>query len=117
MFGSTQQTPILYQDHLFGVRQKDKELVCLDQAGKEVWPSGPQHRFGDGPYLIADGLMYVLDDSGLLTLVEAGPAGYKQLAQAQVLDGHEAWAPMALVAGRLLARDETHMVCLDVRKN
>ena len=117
VFGSTQQTPILYQDHLSGIRQKDKELVCLDQAGAEVWHSGPQHRFGDGPYLLADGLLYVLGDSGMLTLVEASPAGYKQLAQAQVLDGHEAWAPLALVAGRLLARDEGRMVCLDVRKN
>ena len=41
-FGSTQQTPILYQGHLFGIRQRDKELVCLDLAGKEVWHSGGQ---------------------------------------------------------------------------
>ena len=52
--------------------------------------------------MIADGLMYLLSDKGVLTLAEVSPAGYKQLAQAQVLDGHEAWAPLALVAGRLV---------------
>jgi outer membrane protein assembly factor BamB len=117
VFGSTQQTPILIQDHLFGIRPKDKELVCLDLSGTEVWHSGREHRFGDGPYLLADGLMFLLSDNGVLTLAEVSPTGYKQLAQAQVLDGHEAWGPLALVAGRLLARDETRMVCLDVKKN
>jgi len=117
VFGSTQQTPILFQDHLFGVRQKDKELVCLDLDGKPVWRSGPQQRFGDRPYLMAGGLMYLLSEKGVLTLAEVTPAGYKPLAQARVLDGQEAWAPLALAAGRLLARDEFRMVCLDVKEN
>jgi outer membrane protein assembly factor BamB len=115
-FGSTQQTPILYENHLYGVREKDRELVCLDLDGHVVWTSGPQHRFGIGPYLIADGLIYVLDDNGKLTLAEAAPGGYRQLDQAQVLDGHDAWGPMALVGGRLILRDLVRMVCVDVAK-
>ena len=113
-FGSTQQTPIFFDNHLFGVRERDKQLVCLDLAGNEVWKSGSRNKFGIGPYMIADGLIFVLDDSGVLTLAEASPAGYKPLAQAQVLDGHDAWGPMALVGGRLIVRDLTRMVCLDV---
>ena len=31
-------------------------------------------KFGSGPYMIADGLIYVLDDDGLLTMAEAAPA-------------------------------------------
>ena len=113
-FGSTQQTPIFFQNHLFGVRETDKGLVCLDRDGKEVWSSGGRRRFGSGPYLIADGLIYVLDDRGVLTLAEAGLSGYKELAHAQVLDGDDCWGPMALVHGRLIVRDFTRMVCLDV---
>ncbi len=113
-FGSTQQTPIFYQGHLFGVREKDKQLVCLDTDGKEVWSSSGQRRFGSGPYLIAEGLIYVLDDVGVLTLAEAGLSGYKELARAQVLDGDDCWGPMALVHGRLIVRDFTRMVCLDI---
>lgn len=113
-FGSTQHTPIFYQGHLFGVREKDKQLVCLDLQGRELWASGPRHRFGAGPYLIADGLIYVMDDKGILTMAEATTTGYKQLARAAVLPGHDSWGPMAMVRGRLLARDLTQLVCLDV---
>lgn len=113
-FGSTQHTPVLYEGHIYGVRETDKQLVCLDLEGNEVWASGSQHRFGLGPYLIADGLIYVLDDNGLLTMAEAIPDAYKPLAEAQVLEGHDAWGPMTLVAGRLIARDLTRMVCLNI---
>lgn len=116
-FGATQQTPVLYEDHLYGVRERDKELVCLDLSGQVVWSSGSQHRFGAGPFLVAAGLIYVLDDDGRLTLAEAAPTGYKQLAQAQVLDGPDSWGPMALVQGRLLVRDMGHMACLNVGQN
>ena len=55
-----------------------------------------------------------MDDSGKVTLVEASTAGYKELGSMQVIKGHDAWGPMALVGGRLLARDLTKLVCLDV---
>ena len=56
-----------------------------------------------------------MNDSGKLSLVEASSARFNLLAQAQVLPaGHESWGPMALAGGRLLARDFTRLVCLDV---
>jgi outer membrane protein assembly factor BamB len=116
VFGSTQHTPIFYEGHLYGVREKDKQLVCLDPDGRVVWSSGSQHRFGIGPYMIADGLIYVMNDDGRLTLAEATAKRYRQLAEAQVLAGHDSWGAMALCAGRLLVRDLTRMVCLDVTK-
>jgi outer membrane protein assembly factor BamB len=117
-FGSEQQTPILFGDHLYAVRTKpgSERLVCLDLEGNEVWNSG-KDVFGRGPYLIAGGMIYVMDDRGVLTLAEATPAGYKWLARAEVLaDGHDSWGPMAMVAGRLIVRDLTRMACLDVGK-
>jgi len=113
-FQSHQQTPILYKGHLYGVKVPG-ELVCMDLNGKIVWSSGSTARFGLGPYLLADGMLYVLSDKGELALVEASPSGYKQLARAKVLSGSDAWAPMALVDGKLLCRDLTTMVCLDVK--
>jgi outer membrane protein assembly factor BamB len=115
VFGSTQQTPILYESHIYGVRP-DGQLVCLDLQGKTLWTSGADRKFGLGPYLIADGMIFVLDDEGLLTLARATEAGYQELAQADVLDGHEAWAPMALAGTRLLLRDFTRMVCLELKE-
>ncbi len=116
-FGSEQQTPVLWQQHLYAVRQKDQQLVCLDLDGKELWNSG-RDKFGSGPYLIADGLIYVLDDNGVLTMAEAAPTAYRRLARAQVIeDGSSSWGPMALVAGRLIVRDSSRMVCVDVAEH
>ncbi len=113
VFGSPQQTPILYGGRIYGVRPNG-ELVCLDEDGNVLWQSGSVHRFGLGPYMIADGLILLMNDRGVLTLTEATPAGYRQLAEAKVLDGRESWGPMALAGGRLIVRDLTRMVCLNV---
>lgn len=113
VFGATQQTPILFENHLYGIRP-DGELACLDLGGKLRWSSGPQHRFGLGPLLIADGLLYAMNDDGLLSMCEAVPDAFRLLAQAKVLSGHDAWGPFALAGGRLIARDLTQLVCLDV---
>jgi len=113
VFGATQHTPIRYQDHLFGVRP-DGEFVCLDLTGQVLWSSGPKNRFGLGPFVIADGLVFALNDSGKLSLMEATPAAFRLLAQAQILEGQDAWGPMALAGSRLLLRDLTRLVCLDV---
>jgi len=113
VFGSIQQTPILYEDHIYGVRT-DKQLVCLDLDGKVVWTSTSANKFGSGAYMIANGLIYVLNDSGVLTLVEPTSTGYVELARAEVLPGHESWGPMAIVSGRLIIRNLNRMICLDV---
>jgi outer membrane protein assembly factor BamB len=114
VFGSTQHTPIFHDGYIYGIREKDKQMVCLDLAGKEVWKSGPEHRFGIGPYLIADGLLYILDDNGTLTMAQASPKGYEQLARSSIIDGADSWAPMALVAGKLILRDVAQMACIEV---
>ena len=116
-FGSEQQTPVLWQQRLYAVRQKDKQLVCMDLDGKELWNSG-RDKFGSGPYMIGDGLIYVMDDEGLLSVAEATPAAYRRTARARVIeDGSGSWGPMALVAGRLIVRDTSRMVCIDVAEH
>ena len=115
-FNSEQQTPVFYQGHLYAVRKLREQMLCLDLNGKELWNSGSV-KFGHGPYLIADGMILALADNGLLVIIEATPAGYRQLGQFQVFEnGHDAWGPMAMVSGRLLVRDLTRMACVDVRK-
>jgi outer membrane protein assembly factor BamB len=113
-FSSEQQTPVLWRGNLYGVRQKDQRLVCLDLDGRERWTSGSE-RFGSGPYIIADGKILAMNDDGVLTLAEATPTGYHRMARAQVIDeGSSSWGPLALAAGRLIVRDMKQMVCLDV---
>ncbi len=117
VFGTVQHSPVYYQGHLYGIREKGKQLICLDRNGAIVWESGSAHTFGDGPVLLANGLIYILDDDGTLFMIEASQEGYRELGQAQVFNGHDAWGPMAMVAGRLILRDFDEMKCLDMRQN
>lgn len=114
-FGATQQTPILYNDRIYGVRP-DNKFACLTPDGKILWTSPAGQHFGLGAFLLADNVIFGVNDSGLLRLFEASPEQYKLLGEAKVLDGREAWGPMALAGGRLLVRDLTRMVCLDVTR-
>ncbi len=116
VWNSEIHTPIIYKDHLFAVgRHKRGLFTCLDADGKVVWTSEGQAAFELGSFLLADGMFFILEGkTGMLRLLEASTAGYKELAQAQVLSGHDVWAPMALSDGKLVLRDFGRMVCLDV---
>jgi len=116
-WNSEVHTPVVYKGHMFAVGKKKKGLfTCLGFDGKEVWTSEGKASFGLGGFLLADGMFFALDgDSGKLHLIEASVTGYNELASAQVLAGEEVWAPMALSDGKLVLRDLTQMICLDVR--
>jgi outer membrane protein assembly factor BamB len=124
-FNSEVHTPILYKDHLFAVSSKKRgQFTCLDLNGKIVWqspvasgdPEGTR-TFELGGFILADGMFYILDGvSGILRLVEANITGYKELASAQILEGHDVWGPPALSDGKLIIRDMGRMVCLQVGK-
>jgi len=116
VFGATQHTPICLDNHLYGVRA-DGKFVCLTLEGKPVWNSGSAPQFGLGSFVASDGLILAMNDNGLLRLIEATPEKYVLRAQAQVLKGRESWGPLALAGGRLIARDLTRMVCLDVARH
>jgi outer membrane protein assembly factor BamB len=119
VFACEQHTPLFYQGHLFTVLPSDagarkQQLVCMTPEGRVTWASGEAYRYGLGPFMIADGKLFMLDDNGKLSLLRASAERFERLAEAKVLSGVEAWAPLALVQGRLLARDRNRMVCLDV---
>jgi hypothetical protein len=40
--------------------------------------------------------------------------GWKELATAQLLQGDQVWSPMALVNGKLLIRDMSKLLCIEV---
>lgn len=113
VFGATQQTPIVHDGHIFGVRP-DGQFVCLDYSGKVVWASGTANQYALGPYMLAGGCFYVMNDNGRLSLIAARSDKFELLGQAQVLKGRESWGPPAIAGGRMIARDLTRMICLDV---
>ena len=117
-WNSEVHTPILYKDHLFAVGRNRRGLfTCLNKKGEIVWTSDGTASFDLGSFLLADGMFFILDGkTGMLRLLEANTTEYRELASAQVLSGHDVWGPMALSNGKLVLRDLTKMVCLQVGK-
>jgi outer membrane protein assembly factor BamB len=118
-WNSEVHTPILYENHLFAVGKKRRGLfTCLNKDGEMVWTSDGKASFGLGSFLLADGMFFILEGkTGMLRLVEANTTEYKELARTQVLSGHDVWGPMALSNGKLVLRDLTKMVCIEVGKS
>ena len=116
LWNSEIHTPIFHDGHIFSVgRLKRGLLTCLDDEGRVVWTSEGESAFEMGSYLLADGMLFVLEGkTGMLRLVEATSEGYRELSRAQVLSGHDVWGPPALSDGKLVIRDMRRMVCLDV---
>lgn len=117
-WNSEVQTPIVFDGHMFAVGKKRRGLfTCLDSDGQQVWTSDGKASFGLGSFILADGMFFILEGkTGMLRLVEASTREYKELASAQVLGGHDVWAPLALSDGKLVIRDLQKMVCLQVAK-
>lgn len=120
---SEQQTPILIGNHMFGVMPKDartyrNQLVCVKATDptKIVWASGPSARFGLGPYILADGKFFLLNDDATLYIIRHSNNAYIELDNIRLFDGFDAWAPLAIADGYMVLRDSEKMICIELRK-
>lgn len=119
-----QQTPVYYKKHLYALMPiaagaNREQLVCMNpyENGKIVWRSEKARKFGQyEPILIADEKIFVMSEKCDLTLVKATSEKFEELATFKILQGHDAWAPLALAGDRLLVRDSKVLVCLNVGK-
>jgi outer membrane protein assembly factor BamB len=118
-----QQTPIYENGLLYGILPKDagalrNQFVCVnpEDCREIVWSSGKTNRFGLGPYMIADGKFFILNDDGMLSIVKPSKSEFILIDQLKVFDAHDAWAPLAIADGYLLLRDANKMICMDIRK-
>lgn len=116
-FGAHTQPPILYKDHFYAqytINERSDGLVCMSMDGQIKWKTGEDPAFNKGGSILADGLLLSVDGNRKLYLIDPDPAGFKPLASAELLEPGENWAPIALVDGKLLIRDQKQLKCLAV---
>lgn len=120
---SEQQTPIFYKGFMFAILPKDAgglrdQFVCCNpnDCKKILWSSGKDIRFGLGPYIVADGKFFIVDDDGTLTIAEASTSKFALLSKTKIMNGQDAWGPIAIADGKLIMRDSKQMVCIDIKK-
>jgi len=119
-FGSHTQPPILFKDHFYvqyTVNERSDGLVCMTLDGQVKWKTGDEPPFSKGGAVLADGLLLATDGNTKLYLIEPDPAGFKPLASAVLLEPGNNWAPIALVDGKLLIRDQKQMKVLQVAQS
>lgn len=129
-FGDQTKPAVFFNDHfyaLYRTNAKRDGMVCMDLNGKLLWKTRRNPDFNRGSIIIANGLMLATDGAKTLYLVEPDPTGFKQIAKAELLIeksddsnqfmasfGVQNWGAMALADGKLLLRDQTHMICVKV---
>ena len=118
---SDQQTPIINGDYIWCLMPENagplkKQLVCYHKSDLQtpVWSSGKENRFGRGlgPYIVSGDKMYLLDDDGKLYLYRMQNNSITLLASHKIINGIEAWGPMAIAGHYLIMRDARNLLCL-----
>jgi outer membrane protein assembly factor BamB len=91
----------------------DNVLKCINmREGQEVWDS---RGINKGNLILADKHLIGLTERGSLFLVQATPEAFRLIEQKDVLKGNDCWSAPVLVNGLLYLRDNTRIVCFDVR--
>jgi outer membrane protein assembly factor BamB len=97
-----------------------KQLVCYNKSDlrNPVWISGKENRFGRGlgPYIIKGDKLLLLDDDANLFLFKLEGPSALLISKHKIIDGIEAWGPMALAGNYLIMRDARNLICLNVGK-
>ena len=110
-------SPILIDGHVYGVDgqggDKDSHLKCLDlRTGAVKWTSP---KADTGALAAVGGRLLWLTGRGELVVVEADPAGYREVVRAQV-GGGKYWTAPVLAGGRVYVRNARgDLTCVDVR--
>ena len=108
-------------DNYAGKRRGIQKTACVLQYFR---PSDPimDKRQGKafwkrpGAFIVSNNKMFLLDDDANLYIFELGSSGATLLSQYKILDGIEAWGPMALAGNYLIMRDSKNMVSLFIGK-
>ncbi|HPJ59015.1 MAG TPA: PQQ-like beta-propeller repeat protein [Bacteroidales bacterium] len=118
-FGDHTKPPVLHNGYFyaqFSTNNRRDGLCCMSMDGKVRWKTMRAPSFDKGSMILADGLILATDGNKSLYLIQPDPSGFKSLASAELLDMGQNWAPIALVDGKLLIRDQKKMVCVKVSR-
>ena len=89
--------------------------LLYPQSGKPRWT---QSGFGKGGLVGVEGTIIVIDGvSGDIAMVALDPAAYKELGRISILKGggKKYWTAPIVAAGKLIVRDMSELVCLDLK--
>ena len=110
-------TCVYHEGHLYGFHGRQEfgpSFRCVELKSKKVkWD---EQNFGCGSMIRADGRLIVLTEKGDLCLVQATPAAFRETGRVRLFEAGPCRAQIALANGRLYARDQKKLLCVDLKK-
>lgn len=106
---------ILHKGYLYGSGSKSRGWFCLDfLSGEQMWKTT-----GKGSVTFADGMLYLLDERGIMKLVSAKPDAYHQTGEFNVPEGGKSmyWAHPVVCNGVLYIRHADQLFAYHVKEN
>ena len=104
---------VLVGDHLYGFSSAILTAMKFD-TGEIAWRD---RSVGKGSLVYADGHLYCFSENGVVGLVEATPAGYKEKGRFRIQqDSLPTWSHPVVAGGRLYLRDQDTIYAFDVRE-
>ena len=103
--------PIVVKDHLIGLDQRSRRLICIELAtGKTAWTSP---RIGKlfASLVVAGEQILVLSDRGELNVIAAKTKEYVSLGSWKVAEPGTIWSQLAVVDNRLYIKDKEYLSC------
>jgi outer membrane protein assembly factor BamB len=106
---------VLRDGYIYGL--DDVLLECIElNTGKIRWKKRRSPEFGHGQIMLIGDTILVLSETGEMTLVEATPDQYHELASIQVLDdSNVTWNNPAFAPPYLLVRNAQEAACYELR--
>ncbi len=112
-------------EYVYGYHE-DRHWACQNFAtGELAWPKGrTRQAIKAGGFVAADGRLYVLDDQGVLAMLEASPTAFKVVSQYKLPDSMRSkqrksaggiWTYPSLSDGKLYIRDQELVFCFQVK--
>jgi outer membrane protein assembly factor BamB len=104
---------VLVGDYLYGFSSGILTAMRFD-TGEVAWRD---RSVGKGSLVYADGNLYCLSENGVVGLVEATPAGYREKGRFRIQqDSLPTWTHPVISGGRLYLRDQDTIYAYDVRQ-
>jgi len=103
---------VLVGDYLYGFSSAILTAMKFD-TGEIAWRD---RSIGKGSLIYADGRLYCFSENGVVGLVEASPAGYKEVGRFRIpQDSLPTWTHPVVSGGRLFLRDQDTIYAFDVK--
>lgn len=104
---------VLVGDHLYGFSGAILTAMRFD-TGEIAWRD---RSVGKGALVYADGHLYCFSENGVVGLVEATPAGYREKGRFRIQqDSLPTWSHPVVAGGRLYLRDQDTIYSFDVKQ-